>query len=428
MTTIPVPAPRIARFEQLGFGMFVHWGLYSQLERGEWVWHWHRVGRDRYTALQQTFTARDFDARALVRTAKAAGMRYVCLTTRHHEGFSLYDTRGLNTYDAPHSPAGRDLIAEFSAACEAEGVGKFFYHTTLDWWHADFDAPGRWQAYLDYLNASVDLLCTHYGRVDGLWFDGNWARKERDWKEADLYATIRRKQPEAIIVNNSSVGALGAECHPEVDVRTYEQGRPTRPDRSGKPKYTAIEMCDTVASHWGCSAQDFSHQSPAQLIDKLVACRRVGGNYLLNIGPGPQGALPDYERALLAIVGRWIALCPEAVYEAEPTDLACRGQDFVLRRGSTYYYFAHHLEIHQNGHLHHGEGSGLRTVQGELPTVRRVTWVDNGEPLAFTQGAAAAALGIPGGQEPGAQSLFAFRATANPYGAQYVVRIARIET
>lgn len=413
---VPVPLPRIDAFERRAFGMFVHWGLYSQLGQGEWVWTYHQQVRADYAKLKDSFTAADFDATALVGAAKAAGMRYVCLTTRHHEGFSLYDTRGLNQWDAPHSAAKRDLVREFSDACDAAGMGKFFYHTTLDWWHPDFDGAGRWQDYLDYLNRSVEVLCTRYGRVDGLWFDGNWARKDRDWKESDLYALIRRHQPEAIIVNNSSTGALGAEGHPEVDVRTFEQGRPTRPNRAGKPKWLAAEMCDTINSHWGIGARDLSHKSPGQIIDRLASCRRFGANYLLNVGPTAQGGLPGYDAELLKLVGRWAALCPAALYDARPTDLVCRGQDFVLRDGPLFYYWCHNLPIHGNNHLLEGDsGAGLKTIAGALPAVKRIAWADQPEiDLAFTQDRA--------------KDWLTWQATPFPYGSQLVWRIAVIET
>ena len=128
---IPIPAPYVAAFEKLGFGMFVHWGLYSQLGKGEWIFDQAHMDKADYRRLFDTFTAADFDAPALARLAKQAGMRYIVLTTRHHEGFSLYDTRGLNTYDAPHSPAHRDLVREFVDACRAEDIVPFFYHTGL---------------------------------------------------------------------------------------------------------------------------------------------------------------------------------------------------------------------------------------------------------------------------------------------------------
>ena len=135
--SVPVPAPRIRAFESLGFGMFIHWGLYSQLGRGEWVRHFERIPLETYDRLQTTFTASRFDADAIARLAKEAGCRYITLTTRHHEGFSLYDTKGLNTFDAPHSPAGRDLVREYVEACRPlvhrVSFEKVAAHTGVKW-------------------------------------------------------------------------------------------------------------------------------------------------------------------------------------------------------------------------------------------------------------------------------------------------------
>jgi alpha-L-fucosidase len=412
MNTSKIPA-RLERFESLAYGLFLHWGLYSVAERGEWYWQHRKPARADYLKLFDRFDARDFDARALVRQAKAAGLRYVCLTTRHHEGFSLFDTRGLNTFDAPHSPAKRDLVREFSDACDAEGMGKFFYHTTIDWWHADFDEPGRWDNYLSYLNDSVEILAKHYGRVDGFWFDGNWWRKDRDWNEDALYAVVRKHQPDAIIVNNSSTGALGRVAHPMVDIATFEQGAP-KAVAAGAGRYLARERCETFNSHWGASTRDFSMKSPAEVIRILAECRRYGANLLMNVGPTPGGALPAYEAASLALVGRWIETCGHGIYDGRPAPVLCRRDDFVLQGGGAYHYFAHDLEITDNVHLHHGEpGRGLRTIQGALPRIARVTWTDNNEELVFTQDVA--------------RGLLTFDATAHPYGEQRVVRVARLE-
>ena len=130
---IPQPLPRIARFEELGFGLFLHFGLYSLLGKGEWVQDFEKIPVQQYERLAERFTVEKFDARAMARLCRDAGMRYACLTTRHHDGFSLYDARGLSAFDAPHSAAGRDLVAEFVEGCRAEGIVPFLYHTTLDW-------------------------------------------------------------------------------------------------------------------------------------------------------------------------------------------------------------------------------------------------------------------------------------------------------
>ncbi|MBO7150677.1 MAG: alpha-L-fucosidase, partial [Clostridia bacterium] len=180
MNSIPIPSPRIAAFENFGFGLFIHYGIYSLLEKGEKPMHFYQISNEEYRKLMPKFTADAFSGRELARLAKRAGMRYACLTARHHDGFSLFDTKGLNDYDAPHSAAGRDLIADFVEGCRSEGIVPFLYHTTLDWYDSRFkdDFP----AYLAYLNASVELLCKNYGPIGGFWFDGNWSRKDVDWK------------------------------------------------------------------------------------------------------------------------------------------------------------------------------------------------------------------------------------------------------
>ena len=170
-----IPEARIERFEKMGLGLFVHWGLYSQLGMGEWTYHIHNRNMQEYKKLLNTFTAEKFDAETLVLTAKNTGCKYINLTTRHHDGFSLYDTCGLNDFDAPHSAAGRDLVKEFVDACRKYDIAPFFYHTTLDWYNSDYN--DNFDKYLDYLRKSIEILCTNYGKIGGLWFDGNWSKR-----------------------------------------------------------------------------------------------------------------------------------------------------------------------------------------------------------------------------------------------------------
>ncbi len=234
---LPEPEPRIERFEKLAYGMFVHWGLYSQLGKGEWVKFLENIPMHDYAKLKDTFTANEYDPRTWARVAKEAGMKYICLTTRHHEGFSLYDTRGLNDFDAVHSPAGRDLVEEFVKGCQSEGIVPFFYHTTLDWYQASFEKD--FKTYIDYLCSSIEILCRHYGPVGGFWFDGNWSKPDADWQEGRLYGIIRKYQPEAMIINNTGLQAKGVVGHQEIDSVTFEQGRPDPINREGMEKYVA---------------------------------------------------------------------------------------------------------------------------------------------------------------------------------------------
>lgn len=204
-----------------------------------------------------------------------------------------------------------------------------------------------------------------------------------------------------------------------VDIATFEQG-PPRVIAAGSGgaggnggRYLARERCETFNSHWGTSARDFSMKSPAEVIRILVECRRYGGNLLMNVGPTPGGALPAYEAASLALVGRWIETCGASIYEGVPAAVRCRGRDFGLQGGGAWHYFAHDIEITDNTHLHHGGPGGLSTIQGGLPAVRRVTWVNNGEELGFSPDVA--------------RGILMFDAAAHSYGEQRVVRVARVE-
>ncbi len=409
---VPTPLKRVKDFEELGFGMFVHWGLYSQLGVGEWAMTTHDIPKDEYVKLFDTFTAEDFNADELVLTAKNAGAKYIVLTTRHHEGFSLYDTCGLNEYDAPHSPAGRDLVREYVDACNRHGIIPFFYHTTLDWWKDEFNSD--FDAYLEYLRKSVEILCTNYGKIGGLWFDGNWSKQGADWKEDELYATIRKHQPDAIIVNNTGIHQRGVLGNPEIDSVTFEQGRPTPMNRNGMPKYLAAEMCETINNNWGIGHCDFNNKSTAQLIETLCACRKVGANYLLNIGPTAQGGIEEIQRQTLETVGKWIKIYEPSIRAAKPCGISASGKDFVLRDNNKLYLFLHDLPIGGNPNvtLNCGKGSA-KTFIGVNMKLKSIKWMDNDEELAFTQLAA--------------NGIMTVNATNFPYGMNTVVRVAVAE-
>ena len=204
---------RVKEFEALGFGMFVHFGIYSQLGRGEWIRN--NMSKEEYEPIYRTFNPKPTWARELAAAAKGAGCRYITLTSRHHDGYSLYDTCGLSDFDSVHS-CGRDLIREFVDACREEDLKPFFYHTLLDWHEPRFE--NDFPAYLEYLRESVKLLCTNYGPIGGLWFDGTWSKPQgTDWEEDALYGTIRKYQPEAIIVNNTGMDSRGALGTMELD-------------------------------------------------------------------------------------------------------------------------------------------------------------------------------------------------------------------
>ncbi len=407
---IPVPEKRIAEFENFGFGMFIHWGLYSQLGKGEWAKCIHEIPMNEYKKLKDTFTAEKFDGRKLAQLAQAAGAKYITLTTRHHEGFSLYDTCGLNDFDAPHSPAGRDLVREFVDGCNAEGIVPFLYHTTLDWYNPDFN--DNFPKYLQYLRDSVEILCTNYGKIGGLWFDGNWSKKDADWEEDALYAVIRKHQPDAIIVNNTGMGKRGELGNIELDSVTFEQGRPEPMNREGHKKYIAAEMCQTIGKHWGFGTYDINCKSLAHLIETLCSCRKVGANYLLNIGPDAEGAPTPLQDALLRGIGTWIRATGNIIYTAKPCGITGDGKNFALKDGNKLYFFVHDLAIVGDANVVvDGGGGGPKNFSGVNGKIKSVRWLDEDEALTFTQNGTDVTINC----------------TSYPYGKDIVVRIAEAE-
>ena len=407
---IPVPEKRILDFEEMGFGMFIHWGLYSQLGKGEWVQHIHGIPKEEYVKLQDTFTASKFDGQKIAQIAKKGGAKYITLTTRHHEGFSLYDTKGLNTYDAPHSPAGRDLIRDFVDGCNAEGIVPFFYHTTLDWWHPEFN--GDFKVYLQYLRDSVEILCTEYGKIGGLWFDGNWSKKDADWEEDALYAVIRKHQPEAIIVNNTGLSARGEAGNLQLDSVTFERGRPEPMNRDGMRKYFAAEMCHTMNAHWGHGAKDMNYKSLPHLIETLCACRKVGANYLLNVGPNAEGEITTMQAALMEGIGDWIRAVGQSIYKAKPCGVVGTGKNFALRDGNKMYFYVHDLSVTGDNNVTvEGGAAGEKSFTGVKGTISNLHWVDNDEVLNFRQD----------------ENSFVMNATGYPYGTSLVVRVAEAD-
>lgn len=291
-----------------------------------------------YIKLAETFTAGNFKPKEWAALARRAGMKYITLTTRHHDGFSLYDTRGLSEWDAVHSGAGRDLIAEFVEGCRSEGITPFFYHTTLDWYQDSF--RNDFSSYLKYLRDSVEILCTNYGPVGGFWFDGWWSMPEgTDWEEDQLYEVIRKHQEHAIIINNPGWTRNGLITHRELDSRTWEGEIPSRPaEHNEKGKYVAAE-CETSLSTWGHKKYHFEQKSPATVIGELSRCRQMGSNYLLNLTPVGDGSPLKIQEAILESVGEWMNINGEAVRWGRPSQITGSGSNFVLKGENGKYYF-----------------------------------------------------------------------------------------
>ncbi len=401
----------IKNFEKLGFGMFVHFGLYSVNAKGEWAYN-RNITPDDYKKLFNEFNPEEGWAEKLVASAKAAGCKYITLTTRHHEGYSLYDTCGLSEYDAPHGAAGRDLVREFVDACNAQGIVPFFYHTLLDWHVASYNE--NFPEYLEYLRKSVEILCTNYGKIGGLWFDGMWDKWDEDWEEDALYATIRKHQPEAMIINNTGLAKHGALGHIELDSVTFERGRPAPINLAESPKYIASEMCEVFADHWGYAKRDFNFKSLATIIEELCVCRRYGANMLMNVGPMGNGLIRPLDKAMLETLGEWVDIHKEALYLPRPSGIEIQGneKDFILRGDGCYYLFVHDLPMIGDPNVQTSTVNNPYADKFELTEgVKSIKWLDSGEDVAYlTEG-----------------STVTVCPTHQYYGESLVVKVAKIE-
>ncbi|MEV1004772.1 alpha-L-fucosidase [Nonomuraea sp. NPDC050202] len=214
------------------FGMFVHWGLYSMVGRGEWDRAVSQVPREDYAGLMKVFNPAAFDARAFVQVAADAGQKWITITSRHHDGFSMYDTR-LSDFKITNSPFGRDPIAELAQACRDFGIKLGFYVSLVDWHHPGYRDPAGWQDYIGFLHGQVEELCTQYGELGQVWFDGDWPHSsapkrhpgwftmDRPWGYERLYSMIHDLQPEAVVLNNRKSG-----LQPGEDVQGFENDLP----------------------------------------------------------------------------------------------------------------------------------------------------------------------------------------------------------
>ncbi len=356
--------------------MFIHFGLYSLVGKGEW--HLKLNGwqdREQYRRLTEKFRVKKNWAKEVAAVAKKAGCRYITLTTRHHDGFSLYDTCGLSEYDAVHALCGRDLIAEFVEACRKYDLVPVFYHTFADWDREEYESD--FPAYLQYLQASVKLLCTRYGEIGGIWFDGMFEKPDADWQEDKLYAMIRAYQPRAIIVNNSGLTAQGKLRHPEIDCVTFERGKPFL--TNWQDRHRAAEMCQVLNEHWGYAKMDIHYKTIGELLGNFIECRKFGCNFLLNTGLKGDGSVNEMDRGIFEGIGKWIARYNKIIYSLKPAKIDCDGGD-VFTDGSRYYVLIRDVGMDADPNVTlHGKCKRVQ-IKGAQP-IRTAKWFDTKESI-----------------------------------------------
>ncbi|HYL75689.1 MAG TPA: alpha-L-fucosidase [Bryobacteraceae bacterium] len=319
---------RMKWWHEARFGMFIHWGLYSVAGRHEWIMENEAIPVAEYEQLAKRFTPKPNAARAWAKLARQAGQKYMVMTTKHHEGFCNFDSK-LTNYTAAKQACGRDLVKEYVDAARAEGLRVGFYYSLMDWHHPDgarcADDEAARRRFVDYIHGHVRELCTNYGKLDVLWYDVSWPLKPEGWESAKMNAMVRELQPDIIINNRSGL--------PE-DFATPEQNV-NAADR-------AWEACMTMNGSWGYQKADDDWKSPRTVLKYLITCARDGGNYLLNIGPKPDGSIPEDSIRILTAIGKWMEKNGDTIYTAEPCKVKRSNYALFTRKGNTLYMHVHY--------------------------------------------------------------------------------------
>lgn len=353
---------RMQWYQEARFGMFIHWGLYSIPARGEWVRSYEEISNEDYQTYFDEFNPRDYNPREWARLAKEAGMKYVVLTAKHHDGFCLFDS-ALTEYKSTNTKCGRDLVKEYVEAVRAEGLKVGLYFSLIDWYHQDYPHYGDqihpmrnnsaykndhrdFNNYLDYMHGQVEELCTNYGKIDILWFDFSYGEMRNEtWKATELMNMVRSLQPDIIINNRLEASGEGlgslADCNPTPyhgDFVSPEQMIPPNGIRDKQGNPILWEANFTMNNNWGFHGTDTFFKPSSMLIKKLVECVSKGGNMLLNVGPDAHGKIPEQSIQILEEIGRWMKKNSDSIHGCGLANIPKPDFGRVTRKDNKLYF------------------------------------------------------------------------------------------
>ena len=336
-------------FQDNKFGVFLHWGIYSMTARGEWYMNDRNIHRDEYAKLASGFYPSKFDAAQWVSAIKASGAKYITITSRHHDSFSMFDTAesDFNIVDA--TPFKRDVLKELADECHKQGIKLHFYYSHLDWKREDYPlgktgkGTGRpqgkenWQTYYRFMNNQLTELLTHYGPIGAIWFDGVWDQADDfDWQLEEQYGLIHRLQPACLIGNNHHRTPYAGE-----DFQMFERDLPgenTAGFSEGQEvSILPLETCETMNKTWGYNIEDQQYKSTKTLIQLLVRAAGKNANLLMNIGPQPNGELPAAAVQRMKEMGEWMNQYGETIYGTRGGDVAPQTWGVSTRKGNRLF-------------------------------------------------------------------------------------------
>lgn len=357
---------RMAWYTDARFGMFIHWGLYAIPARGEWVRSYEEIPKEDYMPYFDEFNPVDFDPKQWAKAAKEAGMKYVVLTAKHHDGFCLFDSQ-YTDFKSTNTKFGRDIVAEFVEAVRGEGLKVGLYFSLLDWYHDDYPHYGDehhpmrnnpaygnegrdFSRYVTYLHNQVREICTNYGKLDILWFDfsyenENYVMRGETWKATELVSMVRELQPGIIIDNRLEVSGEGFGSMWEGNPSPYhgdfvspEQIIPPNGLQDKQGRDLIWEACITMNNNWGYCAKDHFYKPAPMLIKKLVECVSKGGNLLLNVGPDARGNIPPQSMEILKSIGAWMKDNSQSIYGCGKAGMEKPDAGRITRKGNKLYY------------------------------------------------------------------------------------------
>lgn len=358
-----VPAPENLKtrqeFQDNKFGIFLHWGIYSMTAQGEWYMNTHNINWQEYAKLASGFYPSRFNAAEWVSAIKASGAKYICITSRHHDGFSMFHTKWSDYNIVDATPFKRDVLKELADECHKQGIKLHFYYSHADWRREDYPegktghgtgrpkGHGDWKSYYQFMNNQLTELLTNYGPVGAIWFDGVWDQPDNfDWQLSGQYELIHRLQPGCLVGNNHHRLPYEGE-----DIQIFERDLPgeNKAGFSAGQSVSALplETCETMNGMWGYKIEDQNYKSPQALIHYLVRAAGKNANLLMNIGPQPNGELPAAAIEHLKEVGQWIDIYGETIYGTRGGDVTPHQWGVSTRKGNRL--FIHILDLKDNG-------------------------------------------------------------------------------
>ncbi len=381
-------------FEDAKFGLFIHWGVYSVLGDGEWVMNTQNISIDSYEKLPAFFNPVDYKPEEWVKMAKEAGMKYITITSRHHDGFSMFDSKVSDYNIVDRTPYKKDVLKALADACRKEDIKLFFYYSLLDWRSDDYFPRGRtgndiegrattgdWNKYIDFMKGQLTELLTNYGDIAGIWFDGHWDQKEWDgekygalkvdWHYEDIYELIHNLQPQCLIGNNHHLAPIDGE-----DFQMFEKDLPGKnttgwgtnsSDIGALPK----EVCETINGSWGFNLQDKKHKSDKELIQYLINAAGYGSNLLLNVGPMPNGEIQPEHIASLKQIGKWLEKYGVTIYGSRQGPVAPSSSMVSTQKDAVVYL--HLLDAQKDTYL-------IPEFKGKI---KKMNFFDNGKKVRY---------------------------------------------